>query len=233
MAKNMLKLLRKGRVYMIESIKNLAYSLGVCDIGFSSCTPPEEYSGLTNAISIVIKMSSRVIDAIDTAPTHTYFHHYRTVNALIDHILLRIGILLEQNGYGYVCIPASQSIEGKKGLMSHKQAAINAGLGTIGKSALFLSEKYGPRVRLGTIITDCDLSEGFKEPLKENLCSGCDLCVNACPAMALSGKEFNDNAPELPIIDVMACSKHMKEKFQHIGRGAVCGICMRVCPKGK
>ena len=216
---------------MTNKIKELAYFLGAGDIGFSRVEPPAEYDGLTNAVSIVIKMSSAVVDAIEDAPTHTYFHHYRTVNALIDHILLRIGILLEQNGYRYVYIPASQSIEGKKGLMSHKQTAINAGLGTIGKNAMFLSEKYGPRVRLGTIITDCDLSQGFKEPLSENLCSGCDLCVKACPAMALSGKEFNPQKPDEPIIDALACSKFMKEKFQHIGRGAVCGICMKVCPK--
>ena len=35
------------------------------------------------------------------------------------------------------------------------------------------------------------------------------------------------------IIDAKACSDYMKKAFQHIGRGAVCGVCMRVCPKNK
>lgn len=215
---------------MIEKIKNLAFSLGVSDIGFASCEPLAEYDGLNNSISIVIKLSDAVIDAICDAPTHTYFHHYRTVNAFIDHVLLRIGLLLEQNGYRYVPIAASQSINGTKGLLSHKMQAVKAGLGTIGKNALFLSEKFGPRVRLGTIITDCDLSHGFCQKLPESKCAGCNACVNACPAMALSGLEFSFDNPETPIIDALACSKFMKEKFQHIGRGAVCGICMKVCP---
>lgn len=217
---------------MINKIKDLALSLGVSDIGFAPCEPPEEYKGLKNSISIVIKLSDSVIDAIDEAPTHTYFHHYRTVNALIDHILLRIGLLLGQNGFRYVPVAASQSIGGTKGLLSHKMQAVKAGLGSVGKNALFLSRKFGPRVRLGTILTDCDLSEGYAPAFSEDICSGCNICVSACPAMALSGKAFDITRPDEPIIDALACSKFMKEKFQHIGRGAVCGICMRVCPKG-
>ena len=27
-------------------------------------------------------------------------------------------------------------------------------------------------------------------------------------------------------------AEFMKREFKHIGRGAVCGVCMRVCPKG-
>ena len=218
---------------MINRIKELAFSLGVCDIGFAQCTPPEEYKNLKNSISIVIKLSDSIIDAIDSAPTHTYFHHYRTVNALIDHILLRIGIMLGQNGFHYVPVAASQSIGGTQGLLSHKMQAVKSGLGSIGKNALFLSNKFGPRVRLGTLLTDCDLSEGFSDLPYQNICTDCNICVNSCPAMALSGKSFNPENPSEPIIDALACSKFMKEKFQHIGRGAVCGICMRVCPISK
>lgn len=217
---------------MINKIKELAFSLGVSDIGFAPCDPPIEYKNLKNSISIVIKLSDSIVNSINEAPTHTYFHHYRTVNALIDHILLRIGILLEQNGYLYVPVAASQSIEGTKGLISHKMQAVKSGLGSIGKNALFLSNKFGPRVRLGTLLTDCDFSEEFYTLPYQDICSNCNICVNSCPAMALSGKSFNMENPSMPIIDALACSKFMKEKFQHIGRGAVCGICMRVCPKG-
>ena len=217
---------------MIDKIKSLALSLGVCDIGFASCEPPQQYHNMKYSISIVIKLSDAIIDAIEEAPTYEYFHHYRTVNSLIDHILLRIGILLEQNGYRYVPVAASQSTGGTKTLISYKMQAVKSGLGAIGKNALFLSNHYGPRVLLGTILTDCNLSEGFSDLSSENICEECNLCVKACPAMALSGKSFDSKNPSSPIIDALACSKFMKEKFQHIGRGAVCGICIKVCPKG-
>ena len=41
------------------------------------------------------------------------------------------------------------------GMISHKQAACAAGLGVIGKSSLFLHHRFGPRVRLATLFTDC------------------------------------------------------------------------------
>ena len=33
--------------------------------------------------------------------------------------------------------------------------------------------------------------------------------------------------------DAEKCSRYMKEHFQDIGRGSVCGICIKVCPKNK
>ena len=72
----MIKLFPKGMKNMINKIKELAFSLGVCDIGFAECQPISEYEGLQNSITIVIKLSDAVIDAIDQAPTHTNSHRY-------------------------------------------------------------------------------------------------------------------------------------------------------------
>lgn len=216
---------------MVDKIRALAIEQGAWEVGFSKIEPSDEYPSLDNAVTVVVKLSDSVVNAITDKPTYTYFHHYRTVNALIDRITLRIGMFLEQNGSNYACVPASQS-HGREyhGLYSHKQAAIAAGLGSIGRNALFMSEKYGPKVRLGTVLTDMDLSLGYKKPLEKNLCSDCMLCVKACPAMALSGEAFDLENPDKKIVDAASCSQYMKEKFQLIGRGSVCGICMRKCP---
>lgn len=218
---------------MIETIRETALAEGAWEIGFSKISPPEEYLDLDNAVSVVVKLSDSVVRSITDSPTYTYFHHYRTVNALIDRITLKIGILLEKSGANYVCVPASQSLGREyRGLFSHKQAAVQAGLGSVGRNALFLSTKYGPRVRLGTVLTDKDLSAGYADAPAENPCKDCMLCVQACPAMALSGEKFDLAQPEKTLVDAAACSRYMKEKFQLIGRGSVCGICMRVCPIG-
>lgn len=212
---------------MQEKIKKLLTDGGAGIVGFCRLDTENPFN-LPFAVSFAIPLSDAIIDGIDTAPTHTYFHHYRTVNALIDNLALRCGLILADNGYRYVAVPASQSVNGMQGIFSHKYAAVMSGLGFVGKSGLFISEKYGPRVRLGTILTDCPL--GAESPIKEFSCGSCRLCVDSCPAMAITGADWASGEPREKIIDAKACSDYMKKEFQHIGRGVVCGICMRVCP---
>ena len=216
---------------MIKELRELLLKEGASEVGFSPVVPPPEYPGLNHAVTICIRLSDAVIDGVKNGPTHTYFHHYRTVNAFLDRLSLRAGLYLQSWGGRYVCVPASQSIEGFSGLFSHKEAAVKAGLGTVGRSALFLSDRFGPRVRLATVLTDLDLSAGFREKSKETPCKNCQACLLACPAMAISGKTYDEAGNG--ILDRNACSTHMKKAYQKIGRGAVCGICVSVCPAGK
>lgn len=213
---------------MKKRIEEFLKAEGVGQVGF--CRAGENSFSLPYAISFEVPLSDTIIDEIDTAPTHTYFHHYRTVNAFIDRVSLGCGLLLGREGYKYVPVPASQSINGTQGIYSHKYAAVMSGLGTIGKSGLFLSERFGPRVRLGTILTDCEFDVADVKPKCK--CGECNKCVSACPAFAIVGNEWREGAVREDIIDAQACSDYMKSAFQKIGRGAVCGICIKVCPYG-
>ena len=206
-----------------EDIKNEILNMGAFDVDFFN----DNFKGFKNGISFYVKLSSAVTEEIDDKPTYTYFHHYRTVNSLIDNIALRCGILIEKKGYKYYNIAASQTVGGSstyQGEYSHKKAACLAGLGYVGKNGLLITEKYGSKIRLGTIFTDFPLEAENK--IIENKCGSCDICVNICPAMALTGN------PEQPV-DRKACSDYMKDKFKLIGRGSVCGLCMAHCPKSK
>lgn len=55
------------------------------------------------------------------------------------------------------------------------------GLGSIGLNHLLLTRKYGPRIRLNSIITDAPLIES---PMSEDLCTRCGRCLAACPVRA-------------------------------------------------
>ena len=215
---------------MIEQeLKEFLLSKGVSDVGFS-CIDNSDTGELKYAVSIVVRLSDAIVDEIKDEPTPTYFNHYRTVNAFIDRALLDAGLFLQSKGYKYITVAASQSMPGTpyNGRYSHKEAARKAGLGGIGKNSLFIHKDYGTRVRLGTLFTDCVL-QGDGE-LKENLCYGCDKCVKACPSGAISGKEFYPGIKREEIFSPAICSDYMKKQFHHIGRGVVCGICMKVCP---
>ena len=209
---------------------------GASDVGFS--IPPDAetaFPGLPYAVSIVVRLSDFIIDEIDGAPTHTYFNHYRSVNAFLDQLLLKAGLFLQKEGYRYCTVAASQSINkdgwNYQGRYSHKKAATLAGLGTVGKSSLFLHREWGPRVRLATLFTDCPFT--VPETILPSPCQNCHLCVEACPAGAITGRSWEPGLPRELLFDPAKCSNHMKRAYQHIGRGAVCGICMQVCPQGR
>lgn len=204
----------------LNILKEKMLDFGAFDVGFFN----DDFKWYKNGISFYVKMSYDILKEIDDKPTYTYFHHYRTVNALIDRIALQTGIYLEKNGYNYFAIPASQTVNGHSsfsGEYSHKKGAVLSGLGYIGKSSLFISKKHGSMIRLGTVFTDLDLKAENK--ISENECGECKICINKCPAMAIS----EDG------IDRKSCSDYMKKEFQHIGRGSVCGICIKTCPKNK
>lgn len=214
-----------------KKVENMLYENGVSDVGFSKL-PDGPFGENSYALSVVVNLSTAVIEEIDNEPTHTYFHHYRTVNAFIDNVCLRAGLMLQQAGYKYIPVGASQSINkdgwNYKGRYSHKKAATLAGLGGIGKNSLFLHNKFGANVRLGTVITDCPFE--IKEQEYVSPCVECDACVKACPSGAISGKLWHPGMEREEVFDPEKCSEHMKKAYKHIGRGAVCGICMSVCP---
>lgn len=220
----------------IKQISELISNMGGSFSGFSNIRDylPQHLQKYPYAITFGIRLSDAIIDEIADKPTFTYFNHYRSVNALIDQISLRVVLALAQNGSKGYSIAASQSIPTAtvpfSGVIPHKTGAVHAGLGWIGKNGLFIHKDYGPRVRLGTVLTDFELP--CEAVPMQSRCSACNKCVQACPAMALTGNEWTMGAERDHIVDAKACSEYMNQKFKNIGRGSVCGICVKVCRFG-
>ncbi|MGN1418135.1 MAG: 4Fe-4S double cluster binding domain-containing protein [Acutalibacteraceae bacterium] len=217
-----------------QQLKAYLLEQGATDVGFCKIDDGD-FGNCNYAVSIAVRLSDAIVDEIGAEPTHTYFNHYRSVNAFIDSLLLKAGLFLQKNGYQYITVAASQSINkdgwNYKGRYSHKKAAALAGLGTIGKSSMFLHKEYGASVRLGTVFTNCEFDVSNVRPV--SICKNCNLCVEACPSGAIKGKEWSPDCKREEMFDPEKCSNYMKQHFKNIGRGAVCGICMKVCPYGK
>lgn len=222
-------------------MKERLLSDGAAEVGFCDLTGllPERLASLPYGISILYKLSDAVVDEIlsvgGPGPTYSYFQHYRAVNAFLDARILWASAMIEREGFRAFPVAASQSVPDMgpySGMFQHKTAAVQSGLGFIGKSALFVSHTYGPRVRLATVLTDMPLPVSAESRTKSG-CGNCRRCVSACPAMAITGKNYEEGMARSELFDPKACSEHMKEAYMHIGRGAVCGICMAVCPYGK
>lgn len=224
----------RSSILQQNGLKEFALSLGAdlvgfCDLGVS---PMPALPALRYAVSIAVKLSDSVLKTIEDAPSFVYFQHYRAANALLDQIAFRLAGKIEALGFAALPIAASQSL-GKnnpyRGVLPHKTAAVLSGLGFVGKSGLFLSEKYGGKVRLATVVTDMPLTSEL--PVIENGCGECRICKQACPAGAIFGEKPTTDGERN--FDPEKCSRYMKEHFQDIGRGSVCGICIKVCPKNK
>ena len=76
----------------------------------------------------------------------------------------------------------------EKGGIFLKDAAVLAGLGTIGMNNLLITPELGPRVRLRPLLLDVELAP--TGPIDFAPCAGCDMpCRSACPQEA-----FKDGA---------------------------------------
>lgn len=218
---------------MINRLKEKMIEKGIDVFGTSDCSNvvSEQLKHVPYAITIGVRLSDAIVTDVANGPTKMYFHHYRTANALLDQCALLCVIELQRAGYHAAAVPASQTTNtaGIAGDFQHKTAANLAGLGFMGKSGLFISKDFGPRVRYATIMTDYELLGG--EVMKPQ-CNECRLCVNACPSGAIVGNNWSPDTIRDDIVDAALCSRYMKDKYQMIGRGSVCGICMAVCPFG-
>ena len=203
-----------------KELEKILKEAGADLVGFSSLgeNRSPEHPEYGYAVTIVRKLSRAVIKTINSAPTMEYFQHYRATNARLDSIALDAVSFIENAGYLALPVAASQSTPDKKdeyrGIFPHKTGAVLSGLGFIGKN----------------VLTDMPLSA--QKEIKPCLCGDCQICKNACPAGAITGELYVNGAERSTIFDAKKCSEHMKT-YKNIGRGAVCGICISVCPYNK
>lgn len=115
-------------------------------------------------------------------------------------------------------------------LLPHKTVATRAGIGWIGKSALLVTEEFGSMVRISSILTDAPLETA--KPINRSKCGGCNVCRDACPAGAISGKLWDADVARDEFFNASACRKTARERAKK-GFGieiSQCGKCIEVCP---
>ncbi|MFC2118041.1 4Fe-4S double cluster binding domain-containing protein [Bacteroidota bacterium] len=199
------------------------------------------YSEYNYGIVIGKRLDKNIIDSINNGPTQTYLDHYKEINQELT--TLAIDISRELNKCGILSVPTVPSLAGKKQDadyekylsrdISHKMLATRAGLGWIGKTALFISEKFGPRLRLVSILTNTPLNYGQK-PVTESRCEDCTICIDACPAQAGNGTLWNTTIHR----DIFFNAHKCREMCRVLGKknigfdASICGICVSVCPYG-
>ncbi len=202
-----------------------------------------EFSDLIYGITVGLKLDDRVVDEVIDGPTEAYLAHYGEINRRLDDLTAEIVSYLESAGARAEAIPATIYRDPSNpndpyyatlaASFPHKTAATRAGLGWVGKTALFISDRFGPRVRLATVLTDRPLETGV--PCEMSLCGDCLCCVEECPAGAADGMEWFPGLEREVFFNASRCRRKCLELAKAAtGRDdtAVCGICMAVCPVG-
>jgi epoxyqueuosine reductase QueG len=211
--------------------------VGVADLARLEGIPtePEDlFEGYGRAVSIAVRLADGVMDPIKDVPTPMYQQHYLKVNAFLDDLALRVAQFIQSAGGKALPIPASQllNMERWTSYISHKAAAVAAGLGWQGKSLLLVSREYGPRVRLVTVLTDLPLTPD--EPVK-NLCGNCSKCSDACPVQAI--RNVNTESHYSSREEALHFERCVDRVFKQNTRlpfieHPICGVCIRACPWG-
>lgn len=201
-----------------------------------------EYSSYKSGISILRKLDDSIIDSISDGPTEEYYRHYDSVNSELAEVSSSIESLLQKNNINCKAVPPTfhdykldeSYMQTLTVPLSHKMVATRAGLGWIGKTDLFISEKYGPRVRLCSVLLE-DKVEPPSIPVEKSRCGKCTVCVNACPGKTATGREWDINTYRNEFFDPFKCRENCKKiTKERLGREiSICGICVSVCPIGK
>ncbi|MHA1730206.1 MAG: hypothetical protein ACTSWY_15965 [Promethearchaeota archaeon] len=138
----------------------------------------------------------------------------------VDQILVtncnRIRKLLMEKGY------ESKTISYGPGLFLKDSAAL-AGIGSIGRNNLLVTEDYGPQVRFRAIVTTAPLICGT--PMEElKYCLSCNKCIEACPAGAFPDGIYNKEL----------CHNYGYSHLKMVSNftSIWCNKCIEACPVG-
>ena len=231
---------------------------GIADLtaaaDFVRATYGGSFAEYPRAVSFALFFPKEVVNEQLKGPTRNYETIYLMLNREIERISRAVAIKLQRAGFRaypldatdyrpkahekrlHYIVAAAEDVNKlpKIGfdiidVFSHRLAAAHAGLGWIGKSCSLINPEVGPRLRLGTVLTDAPFEPD--SPI-ENRCGSCHSCIDACPTRALHGRSFDPADPLSARFDVQKCYEFFDTVETVYGIG-ICGLCLASCPWGK
>jgi epoxyqueuosine reductase len=185
---------------------------------------------LPTANSIIVA-AVHVLDSVYDLPytRYEYTNQFFILNSMLNSMAFKVSRYLESQGYRTLPIPAAYPRVNKEifGILSHRHAAVHAGLGEMALNNLLTTPQFGSRIRLVSIVTEAPLEAD--PPFEENLClekrRECKLaCVRNCPVQAIS---------EEGMIDKAKCLHYQEQIMPWSAVELRCGVCVASCPIGE
>jgi len=213
-------------------IKNWTKHLGAVDVGITELKDYHKYSiagrgersgNVINlehkyAIAFTVEMDVNMVNAGPDAPiVMESAKQYLNAGA----IACQLAIFIRNLGY-----PALAHIDANYQVIC-PLVAKDAGLGEIGRMGLLMTEKLGPRVRIGVVTTDLELLVNHKteDDTVIEFCELCKKCSDVCPSRAIPDDERKE------INGALRWQINQESCFTYwCTVGTDCGRCVSVCP---
>jgi len=218
-------------------IKKKAEALGIDVIGIGNIERYENAPVLMNPKTYFPEAKSVIVIAMriprgsyrgieEGTHWHNYsFYSYNRLNTVFrPRLTYELACFIEDHGWEavphYPAVPernpADKPVaEGKVPhdiVLNIRLMGVGAGIGEMGHSKVFLTKEFGPRVRLGCILTDAKLEP---DPIIEpgTICNKCGRCVRDCPGNAIPPVDDEDRK-----ITVKIGGKDISWGNVHMGR---------------
>ena len=217
-----------------NKLKKFLLKNGADEVGFADINNNKKKNKLNIGVVFYITYPKEIIRRMENAPTQEYVDELVSLNTRLDALGMKCEEYLIENGYeAYAQTKKRLGTdfgENNSFELPHKTIATRAGLGWIGKSALFTTLKYGSALRLSSVLTNAPLDVGI--PITKSKCGKCMECKNACLGDAISGKEWNCKLKRNDFYDDKKCEKYaLKISYENLGKeDTVCGKCIFACP---
>ncbi|MDE5747156.1 MAG: epoxyqueuosine reductase, partial [Acetatifactor sp.] len=121
--------------------------------GFTSISYSQYASQYKSALVLAVPYGEQL--TIKNYTEEKFEKGIQDAKKVLEEIVAQVEEILNEQKVKYYIPPAAQSDEEELvAPFSFKYAAVNAGLGWIGKNDGVITEKYGPRVRLSAVLID-------------------------------------------------------------------------------
>lgn len=227
---------------LAQVIREVAGYYGAVDVGITLLKPYHLYSHAGrhaenwgekiqhNHKSVIVIVAAMDVKMIKSAPalpvvlesSRQYVEAAKIANIIAAYIrYLGYSARAHTDGnYELMCVPA----------------AVDAGLGSLGRLGLLMHPIYGPCVRISAVTTELELPQTLTTKKShtwnigtiEHFCDICKKCADNCPTQSIGkGKEPFSRGFRHWSINQETCFSYWKTI------GTDCGFCIRVCPYTK
>lgn len=214
-------------------VKEIARGLGADLCGIASADrfgdapegfhPRDVLPGCKAVIVLAVRFNNSTLQAASTIP---YTVVRNELSAKMNRLAVELSSILDESGI--TAVPTGsigpdefdRKTDKFRGIISLKHAAVQAGLGKMGKNTLLVNDKYGNMLWLNAVITSAELEA---DPVAdyESCIPGCTLCIDSCPVKALDGISIKQ-----PL-----CKGHAFGEKDGGEWRIKCYTCRKICPR--